>query len=531
MSDYLKPLTIGGQMHHAVSAGFPHPDHVAEVRLSLRPRSVDPETIEKLDQMLGQHPSKRDYRTHNELEEYFGHDPDDVSALEKYFEGHHLQFKPDRPLACGARVKGSVKFLEKAFGVRLELLQLDHKNKFLGHRAPLHLPPEHHPQITGISGLNPSPIKANRIRHSVPQTDPSIGKGYTVAQISEAYQFPELEPEDSPCIGLIELGGRYSDSDLIQFFKENGLRMPTITTVGDPGTNTNESLLDDVEVTVDIEVAGALIAPVKKTGTKSEVVIYFAPTIAEAMQLAISDETNKPSVISCSWAAPETNYSTQELAELHRVFYLAALLGITVLGASGDTGAYEGKSFPVVTIPAAHPLVLGVGGTQIKLAADDSIENEVVWNENQGKSASGGGFSRHYPLPKYQEEAVFEYPYRTSNSRGVPDIAANAAESSGYRVVFHGQTNPIGGTSLATPLWAGLIARLNGQLGYRLGYVHPWFYEQFRQDSFRAIVEGNNQLYPAYPGWNACTGLGSPVGTKLLEALRESEPRREKANN
>ena len=105
--------------------------------------------------------------------------------------------------------------------------------------------------------------------------------------------------------------------------------------------------------------------------------------------------------------------------------------------------------------------------------------------------------------------------------RGVPDVAADADPYSGVVVIKIGgkYLEPIGGTSAATPLWASLIARLNEGLGARCGFINPTLYAKCATGVLNDIVTGNNGAYSAGPGWDACTGLGTPNGEKLLSAL------------
>jgi kumamolisin len=105
--------------------------------------------------------------------------------------------------------------------------------------------------------------------------------------------------------------------------------------------------------------------------------------------------------------------------------------------------------------------------------------------------------------------------------RGLPDVAAHADLKMGYLVRVDGVNTVLGGTSASTPLWAGLVARLNEALGFRVGYLNPYLYNELtRKGVFRSITRGNNGAYEARQGWDACTGWGSPHGSKLLDALR-----------
>jgi kumamolisin len=102
----------------------------------------------------------------------------------------------------------------------------------------------------------------------------------------------------------------------------------------------------------------------------------------------------------------------------------------------------------------------------------------------------------------------------------VPDVASDADPATGYGVRVDGENLVVGGTSAVAPLWAGLVARLNHGLGTPVGFVHGRLYSPGAADTFRDITSGTNGGYAAGPGWDACTGLGSPNGAALLAALQ-----------
>ena len=198
----------------------------------------------------------------------------------------------------------------------------------------------------------------------------------------------------------------------------------------------------------------------------------------------------------------------------------AAALGVTVTVAAGDGGSGDGESDgqPHVDFPASSPYALGCGGTKL-LASGSSITSEVVWNETSaGEGATGGGVSVVFALPAWQEGSAVPKAPNGSAGRGVPDVAGNADPLTGYQVLVDGGAQVIGGTSAVAPLWAALIARCNQKLGAPLGDVHAAIY-QIGEHAFRDITQGNNGAYQAAPGWDACTGLGSPNGQALLTAL------------
>lgn len=285
---------------------------------------------------------------------------------------------------------------------------------------------------------------------------------------------------------------------------------------------------------LDIQVAGA-VAP------EAKLVVYFAPdasgeSFLGVMTAIVHDTVNNPSIVSISWGGPEEEATQQFKAEFNTLLQSAAQLGITVCVASGDDGSadfasddpyWDGNTH--VDYPASDPFALACGGTEIT-AADGKIKDEVTWNE--GKNiGTGGGVSRFFALPDYQQKAGVPPSASKAGAvmRGVPDVAGNAAQASGYRRLCDGQQFPdeaqqvpsVGGTSAVAPLWAGLAACINQSLGKPLGFLNPLLYGlDSTAGAFHDITAGNNGIYSAGAGWDPCTGLGTPDGQKLLAALQ-----------
>lgn len=147
-----------------------------------------------------------------------------------------------------------------------------------------------------------------------------------------------------------------------------------------------------------------------------------------------------------------------------------------------------------------------------------------MWNETlQNEGATGGGVSAVFTRPDYQNTVDVPPSANPPHNigRGVPDVAAVADPVTGVVVMrIDGKhLEPIGGTSASAPLWAALVARLNEGLKARCGFLNPILYGRFPAGVLRDITVGNNGAYAAGQGWDPCTGLGSPNGTQLLEAL------------
>ena len=269
---------------------------------------------------------------------------------------------------------------------------------------------------------------------------------------------------------------------------------------------------------LDIEVAGG-IAPA------AHIAVYFAPNtdagFLDAVTSAIHDTTNKPSVISISWGGPESSWTKQAMTAFDQAFQAAAALGITVCVASGDNGSSDGVDDGAdhVDFPASSPHCLACGGTSLR-ASNGRISSEVVWNDGANGGAGGGGVSRVFALPAWQEGLkVTNGKGATSRlrDRGVPDVSADADPQTGYVIRVDGTEGVFGGTSAVAPLWAGLIARINAAKGAPAGLINPQLYAS--PADLHDITEGKNGDFSAAPGWDACTGLGSPDGQKVARVV------------
>ena len=219
------------------------------------------------------------------------------------------------------------------------------------------------------------------------------------------------------------------------------------------------------------------------------------------------------------------------MTAMDQALQTAAVLGITVCCAAGDNGSGDGVNDQLahVDFPASSPYALGCGGTSL-LATNNLVSSEVVWNDTTSNAgATGGGVSAVFGLPSWQAGA--QVPPSANDrriGRGVPDVAGNADPQRGYQVYVDGQGFPIGGTSAVAPLWAGLLALINQQRGKAVGYLNPFLYQHYQQlasaHALRDVTSGNNGAYTAGPGWDACTGLGTPDGALLLKELLAALP-------
>jgi len=416
-----------------------------------------------------------------------------------------------------------------AFDVRLQQYEHD-GGTYRGRNGPISVPAELAGIVEGVFGLDDRPQATPHFQVLDPGAQAIVARevtgAFTPPQLARLYDFPAGADGSGECIGIIELGGGFRPADLKTYFAALKLPVPTVKAVSVDGGRNAPSNADsaDGEVMLDIEVAAA-IAP------KATIVVYFAPNTSkgflDAITTAVHDATNRPSVISISWGGSESTWTAQAMKQFDQAFRDAAAMGVTVCCAAGDNGSGDAVSDgrPHVDFPASSPYALGCGGTKLT-ASGNAIASETVWNENARTSATGGGVSAFFALPDWQKKAKVPTLAATGKSgRGVPDVAGDADPATGYQVRVDGKNLVIGGTSAVAPLWAGLVALCNQKLGRPVGYLQPLLYGSLAgKGLFHDVREGTNGSYAARAGWDPCTGWGSPIGSKLLQALGGAAP-------
>lgn len=468
-------------------------------------------------------PMNRRYLTREQYASSHGADPADMAKVEAFARAHNLVVVEKSPARRSIFLSGTAGDFAKAFGTTIEHYEHD-GGTYRGRVGPLTVPADLDGIVEGVFGIDDRPVARPHFqrRKMTGGTQPrATGGSFTPVELATLYNFPTDLDGSGQCIGIIELGGGYRTADIKTYFQELGRPAPTVRTVRVDGGKNHPSNAEsaDGEVMLDIEV-GAAVAP------KALIAVYFAPNtdkgFLDAVTKAIHDTTHKPSVISISWGSAEDNWTQQSLTAFDQAFQTAAALGVTVCCAAGDNGSSDGEKDGKahVDFPASSPFALGCGGTKLT-ASGNTIADEVVWNES-ADSATGGGVSDFFPVPQYQSAAGIP-PSANPGShtgRGVPDVAGDADPATGYVVRVDGEEFVIGGTSAVAPLWAGLIALMNQKLSHPVGFLNPLIYQPLvGKDSFRDISSGDNGAYSAKPGWDACTGWGTPNGAKLLQAL------------
>jgi kumamolisin len=508
---------------------------VIEVTLKLRRKQALPELEARPAVPL----------TRDELAARYGATQDDIDKVTQVMAGLGLKTVGSSLNARTVHLSGPISAMESAFNVKL--FNYAHATgNYRGRVGYLFIPDELKDIVQGVFGLDNrrtmrrrrQPIRDTAARRTVSSTPPSW---YVPQQFGTHYHFP---PGDGTgqTVGILEFGGGYFPSDLSKFCKKAEVAVPKVTAISTDGTSTESKDGAEGEVMLDIEVVAGLCP-------QASIVVYFAAWTEAAMigtlDAAMQDKDNNPGVLSISWGAPEGTdiWSDQAMSQINETLKEAAYQGITVCVAAGDDGSSDGldDGHAHADFPSSSPYVLSVGGTTIIDLTGAGAD--VVWKEGDGLRAdqggsTGGAVSDVFQRPDWQSSITIQSVNPGAiTGRCIPDVAANADWiASPYLLVVDGQAEPNGGTSAASPLWASLIALMNGQLtgGQRVGYLTPMLYQAAQGPAGAQTVgaagctdvtSGNNDTasvggYSARPGYDAASGWGTPHGQNLLAAIQ-----------
>jgi kumamolisin len=512
--------------------GAPDPNEHIRISVLLRPRKAlqNPASAKE---MTATSPHQRKYMSREQFAADYGANPDDIAKIEAFAHQHNLTIVEASAPRRTVVLSGTIAALSAAFSVYLA--NYEHPDgAFRGRTGPIYIPADLAGIVQGVFGFDNRPQARPHFRKHKPKppkqptTQPA---SYTPLQVAQLYNFPTGVNGAGECIGILEFGGGYTTSDLNTYFQQLGISTPSVTAMSVDGvTNQPAPGQDspDTEVMLDIEVAGA-VAP------GASIVVYFSNFTeqgwVDAITTAVHDSVHKPSVLSISWgfAEGQSIWSTQAIQAVNEAFQAAATMGVTVCCAAGDDGSRDqvDDGLAHCDFPASSAFVLACGGTTLR-SSGANITSETVWNDGVNGGATGGGISDTIDLPTWQANAHVPLSVNPGGriGRGVPDVAGDADPETGYQILADGQSGIVGGTSAVAPLWAGLVACINQKLGTPVGFLNPLLYALASSaNALHDITTGNNDItgqiggYSAGPGWDPCTGLGSPNGTALGNAL------------
>ncbi len=331
---------------------------------------------------------------------------------------------------------------------------------------------------------------------------------WSVPALCAAYNWPSSQPGGGT-IAIVELGGGWVQSDIDAFFQSLNQPVPSLTDVSVDGTENspNQSVGSsndaDIEVALDIEAAGA--SYYAATGQPATIRVYWSQDIASAVTKAAEDGC---AVCSISWGADEALWGAEAADEMESAATDATDEGMIVFAAAGDNDSSDGGSTPAnVDVPSSCPHVIGCGGTF------KTTTEETVWNDNPGETTAKapaavippyfspcnhGKSARPRRPPELQPAPAAWSP--TSPPTPTPTPATRSMSTAPRK---------LSEAPAPSPLYAGLFAAFGTELG--LVSRLPGRISLPSTTSPRA----ETVYYNAAPGPDPCSGIGSPIGTKI----------------
>jgi subtilase family serine protease len=468
------------------------------------------------------------YLTPEQFAAQFGPAEQDYQALIAFAQTNGLTVTATYPNRTLLDVNGNAATVEKVFHVTLSVYQHPTENRTF-------FAPDAEPSIDfsvpvlHVSGLDnfdlPRPASLKKNPHNDSTRTPSgtgsgSGGNYMGNDFRAAYVPGVALNGAGQIIGLLQFDGYYSN-DIATYENQAGLPGVTLTNVPvDGGVGTPGSGV--TEVSLDIEMAISMAPGVSK------IIVYEAPNPSpwpDLLSRMANDNLAKQ--MSSSWSGGGPDPTSEQ------IFKQMAAQGQSFFNATGDSDAFTGS----ISFPSDSTNITEVGGTTLTTTGPGgSYVSETAWNWGYDSAANGyvgtsGGISPTYPMPSWQQGISMTANLGSTTMRNVPDVALTADNV--WVIYGNGQSQSVGGTSCAAPLWAGFTALLNQQAALAgiptVGFLNPAIYAIGKGPNYTAdfhdITTGNNfwpsspTKFPAVTGYDLCTGWGTPNGTNLINAL------------
>jgi subtilase family serine protease len=475
------------------------------------------------------------FLTPAQLTAKFGPTEQEYQAVIQFAESNGLDVVGRYDNRLVLDVSGSVSDVEKCFHVSLQTYQ--HPTE-----ARQFFAPDRQPTVdSSLPILNVSGLDNYNLSHPNVRTGPATGAGVSGAANGTGpygnYQGYDFRNAYAPgvgltgagqMVGLFEMDG-YVVSDITTYESNAGISpdvpLQNVLLDGLSGAASNSNAVS--EVSLDIEMAISMAPGLSK------VVVFEGTSWDDILNSMVSASYIGIKQFSCSWGFSGGEDSTEQ-----NDFLTMAAQGQAFFLASGDGDAFTGALMG----PDDDPNITTVGGTALTMnGSGASYNSESVWNWGYdppswwygggGYWGSGGGISTRDSIPFYQQGISMASNGGSTTKRNVPDVALTAT---GIWVIYYfGRTGSFGGTSCAAPLWAGFTALVNQQAANdgqpSVGFINPALYAIASGPSytscFHDITTGNNTSagspseFYAVTGYDLCTGLGTPNGVSLINAL------------
>lgn len=491
------------------------------------------------------------YLTPQQFAERFGGDARDYAALKQWAISSGLRISQESVGRLNLTVRGSADQFEKIFNTQINRYRAPDGSEFYSANVKPTVPAAITRKISGVIGLTDgkqyvpllkvakylgeSPVAASSNKTNAAGSGP--GGTYSAKDLRTAYSTPTFgNLSNNIVVAVFEQGG-FAASDVTEYFDTNDLPHVKVTPVsvdGSPITISDYGV--ELEAVLDIDMVVGINPDVDEVRVYEDSIDVFQTALLDAIT-QVGDE-NKAQVLSISYGQDEGYQGNDAIAAENTALQQLATEGITVTASSGDNGAYgDGYNFPYnVYDPGSQPYITGVGGTSLYTGIGHAYVVEEAWNDLLiGEGATGGGISSYWSIPSYQSSGL-PGGYMTANGgsatmRNVPDVAAVGDPLTGVGVYskINGGWIEIGGTSVASPIWAGYLSIINAGFDYtglqHLGFFNPALYAvgtstyAFGQPSaylFDILVGSNGYSGTSDPGYSNGGGYSNTTGNGSL---------------
>ena len=562
----LSPKRIGQVPHaaHAVALGALSASTKLSVDVELLPR--DPAALASFATAVSTPGNSlyEHYITPSQFTSRFGPTATAVTAVEQQLAADGLTVGKISANRLTVPVSGTAAKFEKVFSTGFERYRLaDRRIAYANTKAPLFsgTTARYVQDVIGLDnltmpqrlGLEESPSHPGTVSPHVATGGPqpcsaatsaaTEYSAYTADEIASAYDLSPLygagDEGAGVTVALFELEPNFSTDVTGYESCYSGVTSTVTYTMEDGGATGSPGGSDDNGLETELDIENVIgLAP------KADVDVFQAPNsntgLIDNYTGIVDDSAVK--VVSSSWGECESEAGSSIISEEETLFEQGASEGQSIYAAAGDSGSDDCETSASLAVddPASQPYVTGVGGTSMTSITGPT---QVVWNDGGSNGAGGGGISISHTMPSYQSGAPSSLNVINSNSSGspcraasgtycreVPDVSASADENHGYVVYYDGSWTSVGGTSGAAPTWAGFTALADASSyceGTPIGFANPVLYDAAASNysgNFDDITSGNTDyngttLYPAGTAFDMASGLGTPQGAPLAQAV------------
>ena len=445
----------------------------------------------------------------------------DWQAVADWLTAQGLTVKPAGASHSAVIATGTPAQLAKAFEAHFARVQF-HGQEYTSSTVAPSLPADIQARVRAVHGLQPH-LRPHKTGVTKQATTGGGQPPFYVGDILKAYDVTASGLTGAGQTIAIVIDTVPNTSDLTSFWTNNGVSqsLSNYSAINVDGNNISSPTGEE---TLDVEWSSGIAAGAKIVVYACGDLDYVNDCYSRVLDDLESGAQPNLHQLSMSYGSGEISDETpDDINSVHALFTGIAAYGVSLFASAGDEGAYGNNEGQIEALyPASDPLVTAVGGTSLFLSSADAIVSETAWSPSGGRhdhDSSGGGISVFFARPSWQVGTGVN----TGEMRQIPDVSMVGDPDTGCYVFFKGESEQDGGTSLGTPIWAGLCALINqGRVSQGLSVLNgfnPALYPMLGTSAIHDITVGNNVVYTCTAGYDLVTGLGTPDFNVLYKDL------------